>query len=103
MIGTGVLAHHQHQLRFVDVLQGNRALADADGLAQPGTAALVAHVAAIGQVVGAVVAHEELIEIGRLIARPTAGVEDGLVRRWQRSQLVTHHAESLVPADGFIV
>jgi hypothetical protein len=33
VVGAGVLAHDDHELRGVDVLQRHRAFADADGLA----------------------------------------------------------------------
>ena len=50
-------------------------------------AGLVAHVAAVGQVVRAEGAGEELQEEGGLVADPAGGVEDRLVGRVQRVQL----------------
>ena len=60
MVRAGVLADDEDQVGFVDIVQRHGALADADGLVQRGTARLVAHVRAVGQVVGAVGAGEQL-------------------------------------------
>jgi hypothetical protein len=49
--------------------RGDRALADADRLGQRRPARLVAHVRAVGQVVRAEGAHEQLVEERRLVAR----------------------------------
>ena len=63
-----------------EVLQGDRALADPDRLRQGRPARLMAHVRAVGQVVGAEPAGEQLVGERRLVGRPAAGVKHGPVR-----------------------
>ena len=46
---------------------------------------------------------EQLVEERRLVARPAGGVEDRLVGRVQRAQLIGDQAEGLVPADRLVV
>ncbi|MND89939.1 hypothetical protein D3C80_820140 [compost metagenome] len=79
MIGAGVLADDENRIRLFEILKQNRPLADADRLFQRDTACFVAHVGAIGKIVGAVDPHEQLIEIGRLIAGAAGRVEFGPV------------------------
>ncbi|GJE73377.1 hypothetical protein CHKEEEPN_4942 [Methylorubrum podarium] len=66
MVGAGILADDEDRVRLLEVFEQHRALADADGLNEGDAARLVAHVRAIGEVVGAVGAGEELVEVGRL-------------------------------------
>ncbi len=81
VVGARVLPDDDDQVGVLgDVLQGDRALADADRLGQRGAAGLVAHVRAVGQVVGAEPAGEQLVDERGLVAGPAAGVEDGAVR-----------------------
>ena len=58
MVGAGVLPEDQDQVGFLEILQGHRALADADLLPQRHAGRLVAHVRAVGEIVGAELAHE---------------------------------------------
>ena len=83
MVGAGVLAHHDHEPRPVDVVEAHRALADPDRLDEGGAARLVAHVGAVGQVVGAEGAHEQLVGERGLVGDLARGVEHRLVRRRQ--------------------
>ena len=71
------------QLGVVDVLDADAGLADADRLRQGDAGRLVAHVRAVGQVVGAERPGEELVGERRLVGGPTGGVEDRLVRAVQ--------------------
>ncbi len=66
----------------VDVLDGDRTLADADRLGQRGAGGLVAHVRAVRQVVGAEAADHQLVEERGLVAGAPRGVEHRLVRGW---------------------
>ena len=74
-----------------------RALADADRLAQRDAARLVAHVRAVGQVVRAERAHEELVEERRLVARAARRVERRLVRDVEAAQLARRSARTRRP------
>jgi hypothetical protein len=99
VIAAGVLADHEDQVGLLEVGEAHRALADADHLAEPGAARLVTQVRAVGQVVGAVLAHEELVEERGLVARAARGVEDGFVRRAERAQRFADALEREVPRD----
>jgi hypothetical protein len=98
-----VLAHDEDQVGVVDVVQAHIALADAEGLRQRGAAGLVAHVAAVRQVVGAERPDEELEQERGLVADPAGGVEERLVGRVERAQLGGEYADRLVPADRLVV
>ncbi|GAA3068675.1 hypothetical protein GCM10020000_61400 [Streptomyces olivoverticillatus] len=82
VVGAGVLSGDDDQVGLVEVLQQDAALADADGLGECGAGGLVAHVGAVGEVVGAEFAGEELVEEGCFVAGAAGGVEDGLVGGW---------------------
>ena len=75
----------------------DRALADADHLGEAGAARLVAHVRAVGEVVGAEAPHEELPEEGGLVAGAARGVEDRAVRRGERRERVARRARTPRP------
>ena len=64
----GIVPHAKISVAMVEILQRHRALADADRLRQADAGRLVAHVRAVGEVVGAEFAHEELVEERRLVA-----------------------------------
>ncbi len=103
VVRAGVLPDDQDQVGLVDVVQAHRALADADGLGQGRARGLVAHVGAVGQVVGAQAADEELVQERGLVAGPARGVEDGGVRVGLGGEFLGDHREGLVPPDGFVV
>ncbi len=103
VVGARVLAGDHDELGLVEVLQRHRALADADGLAERGARGLVAHVGAVGQVVGAVAAHEQLPEERRLVGGAARGVEHRVVGAGQGLEGVGDGAERLVPADLLVV
>lgn len=67
MVGARVLAGDDDQVGVFDIVDGHRALADADGLDQCGAGGLVAHIGAVRQVVGAETAHQQLVEERRLV------------------------------------
>ena len=83
VVRAGVLADHDHEIGGVEVLEGDRSFADADGLLECDAGGLVAHVGAVRQVVRAEGAGEELVGERRLVRRATRCVEHGLVGRVQ--------------------
>ena len=88
---------------MLEVVERDRALADADRLREPDAARLVAHVRAVGEVVGAEAPHEELVEEGRLVAGAARGVEDRLVRRGERARArCADEREGVVPGDRLV-
>lgn len=103
MVGAGILPHQEDQVGVVDVLQTHRAFAGAQALVQGGATGLMAHVAAVGQVVGAEGPGEELQEKSGLIADPARRVEDRLIGRVQCLQLFGQQSQGVVPADRLVV
>ena len=103
VVGAGVLAEDKDGLGLRKVIQRDGALAYANALAHAGAAGLVAHVGAIGEVVGAVLAHKQLVQERRLVAGAPGGVERGLVRVRQSVEVFGDQAEGVVPADGAVV
>jgi hypothetical protein len=79
VVGAGVLADDEDRVGQLQVVEHHGALAHAEGLRHARAAGFVAHVRAVGEVVGAVGAHEQLVEERRLVAGPARGVELGLV------------------------
>ncbi|MNF69502.1 hypothetical protein D3C84_513880 [compost metagenome] len=102
VVGAGVLAPDENRIGVFEVVEGHGAFADPDALRQRDTAGLVAHVRAVGEVVGAVGAHEQLIEVRRFVAGAARGVELGLVRARQAVQVFGDQREGVVPTDRFI-
>ena len=100
MVRARVLPDDHDQVGVLgDVDQADVALADAQRLVEGEAAGLVAHVRAVGQVVGAQAAREQLVDERRLVARPAARVERGAVRVGKRAQLLGDEIERVVPAD----
>ena len=100
VVAAGVLADHEDQISLSEVRERDGALADADHLAEADAARLVTQVRAVGQVVRAVLAHEELVEERGLVARAARGVEDGLVGRGERAERLARALEGGSPRDG---
>ena len=103
VVGARVLPEDEDGVGLVEVVQLDRALAHAQRLAQGHAAGLVAHVGAVGQVVGAELAHEQLVQERRLVAGAARGVEHRLVGIGQRPQLAGQQVERLVPVDRAVV
>ena len=61
VIGAGILADEQNGFGFLQILERDRSFADADRLLHGHAARFMAHVGAIGQVVGAELPHEQLV------------------------------------------
>ena len=79
------------------------ALADADGLGQRDRRRLVAHVRAVGQVVGAEGPGEQLIGERRLVGGLAGGVEDRLVGVPSPRSVSPISVERVVPGDRLVV
>ena len=99
MVGAGIVAHRDDQVAMVEILQRDRALADADRLRQPDAGRLVAHVGAVGEVVGAVFAGEDVEQERRLVRGPAGGVELRHVGVGQAAQHFADPGEGGVPFE----
>ncbi|MNH17216.1 hypothetical protein D3C79_768790 [compost metagenome] len=102
VVGTGVLAPDENRVGVLEVVEGDGALADPDALPQGHAAGLVAHVRAVGEVVGAVGTHEQLVQVRCFVAGAPRSVELGLVRAGQLVQLAGDQGEGGVPADRLV-
>ncbi|MND40993.1 hypothetical protein D3C80_317420 [compost metagenome] len=102
VVGAGVLTPDENCIGVFEVVEGHGAFADPDALRQRDTAGLVAHVRAVGEVVGAVGAHEQLIEVRRFVTRPARGVELGLIGARQAVQMPGDQGECVVPTDRLV-
>ncbi len=103
VIRPGVLADDEDAVGFLEIIEGDAAFADADGFVERRAGGLVAHVRAIGQVVGAEEADEELIQEGGFVAGAAAGVEGGGIGGGEGFQLGGEEGEGVVPRDGLVV
>src|SRR3546814_8459716 len=68
MVGARVLAEDEDRVGQLEVVQRHRALADADLRRHPRAGWLMAHVRAVGEVVGDELAHEQLVKERGLLA-----------------------------------
>src|SRR5438105_1230039 len=103
MVRARILAGNKDRLRLIEVLERHRALADADRLHQRRAARLVTHVRAVGEIVGAKLPNEQLIEKGSLVRRAPRGIEDGFIGRVERFELGGDEREGVVPGDRLVV
>ncbi|RMS73711.1 hypothetical protein ALP60_102231 [Pseudomonas savastanoi] len=102
VVGAGVLAEDEDGIGVFEILEGHGALADADALRQRYATGLVAHVRAVREVVGAISAHEQLIQVRRFVAGAAGGVELGHVRAGQVLQVLGDQRKRVVPADRLV-
>ena len=103
VVGAGVLADAEDGVRFEEIIEGDGALADADGLLHRKAAGLVTHVRAVRQVVGTVAAGEKLIDKSGFVAGAAGGVKHGLVRRGQGFQLRGDDFKRAAPRNRLVV
>ena len=94
-----VLAEDEDGVGAGEIIERDGALAHADAAPHARAGGLVAHVGAVGEVVRAVRAHEQLVKEGRFIAGAAGGVEDRLVRIGQCTQVLRDQREGGVPFD----
>ncbi len=92
------MAEDEDAIGLIEILEQNGALADPERQWQADTRGFMTHVGAVGEVVGAELAHEELIEEGRFVGGAARRVELGHVRVRQRCEMPADGRESLVPA-----
>ncbi|MCY1211970.1 hypothetical protein D9M72_236940 [compost metagenome] len=88
---------------MLEVIQHHGGLAHADGRRQAPAGGLVAHVRAVGEVVGAIGTHEQLVEECGLVAGAPRRIEYGLVRVRQRAQVAPDQRKGLVPGDRTVL
>src|SRR5690606_22132663 len=99
VVGAGVVADREDRVAVVEVFEQHRALADAYSLGKTDAGRLVAHVRAVGEVVGAELAGEELVEEGGLVGGAAGGVELGLVRIGERLKAFADAGYRIFPGD----
>ena len=101
MVRARVLAHDDDQIwPALEVVVRDGRLADSDGLAERRSGGFVAHVRAVGQVVRAECAHEQLVDERGLVRRAPARVEGRLVGSGAaRSADRGDERERLVPSE----
>ena len=103
VVGTRILAIDEHRIGLVEVIQHHSPLADADRLDQRYPARLVAHVGAVGEVVGTKQAAKQLIKIRSLVAGTPRGVELHLVRAGKPLEGIGDQGKGIVPAYRLVV
>jgi len=103
VIRAGVLAEDENGVGFFEVAEANAALADADHGRERDARGLVAHVGAIGEIVGAEGAGEELPEEGGFVAGAAGGVENGLVGGGEGFQFGRDELKGVGPGNRFVV
>ena len=99
VIGAGVVAHRDDEVARIEIIEGHRALADADGQGQPDAGRFMTHVRTIGKIVRAELTGEQLIQKRRFVRRTTRSVEFGHVRIGEGSQHRPDPRECGVPGD----
>src|SRR3546814_3010531 len=60
----------------------------------------MAHVGAVGEIVGAVRPNHQLIQEGRFVGGSTGAIEFSLVRTIQSAQAIDDAGEGLIPREG---
>ena len=80
MVGARIMADGDHQLGLVKIVEGDGAFANADRLRQAHAGGFMAHVRAVGKVIGAVLAGKQLKQPRRFIGGPSGGVEFNFIR-----------------------
>ena len=98
MVGRRILAEDQQRVGVFEIVQRDRALADADRMRQAAAGRFVAHVRAVGEVVGAVHAHEQLVQERGFVAGAARRVEGGAVGIVEALQVVARSARTPRPS-----
>jgi hypothetical protein len=102
MVGAGILADDEDRVRLLEIAEGDGTLADADGLAEGDATGLVAHIRAIGKIVGAVKPDEQLVKKGRFIAGAAGCVEFGAIGMVETIEDAADLGECLLPGDRLV-
>jgi hypothetical protein len=103
MVRRRVLAEDQQRVGVLEVFEQHRALADADRRRQAAARRLVAHVRAVGEVVRAVHAHEQLVQERSFVAGAARRVERGPMRAVQPFQVLRDQLIRSVPRNGLVL
>lgn len=103
MVGAGVVADANHQIALFKVLQQDGAFPHADAGRQSDAGRLMAHIGAVGKVVAAVLAGEQLIEESRLVGGAARGIELDLIRVAIALQTGADLLERLLPAQRLVM
>ena len=88
MVRSRILPDHENRVAEIKILEPHRAFAKADRFFHSGAAGFMAHVRAVGQVVGSELSHKELIKKRGFVAGAAGSVKDRFVRRSQRIQFI---------------
>src|SRR5882724_6695891 len=102
MIGPGIMADTKQRVAIIEVLQSHCSLADTNRLWQADARRLVAHVRAVGKVVGSVFPRKQLIEKSRLIGCPTGRVKLCHIGIRQRTERGADLRQRLVPRNRHV-
>ncbi|MNK43231.1 hypothetical protein D3C87_619310 [compost metagenome] len=102
MVGAGILPDDENGVGLLEILKQHGALADADRFLQADAARFVAHVGAVGEIIGAVEPDHQLIEEGGLVGGAAGGIELRPVRAVETVEDVTDFGEGIVPGNGQI-
>jgi|GEM_PF-2633217 len=102
VVGAGVLAPDENRVGMFKVVKGHGAFADAYTLRQGHAAGFVAHVRAVREVVGAVGAYKQLIQVRRFVAGTAGSIKLGHIRAGQCVEVLADQVERCVPTDGFV-
>ena len=103
VIRARVLTGYNYQFGVINIAETDACLADTDRLGESDARRLVAHVGAIGQIVGAESPDEQLIEEGSLVGGAPGGVEDSLVGAREPVEVRRDERVRVVPGDGFVM
>ena len=102
-VGAGILPNHEDRVGLLEILQHDRALADANAFGQADAGRLVAHVGAVGKVVGAKASHEDLVEKRGFVRSAARRIEIRPVGALQRAQMRPDQVKRVLPTDRLIV
>ncbi len=99
VIGAGIMADAEQGVAMLEILERHGALAHADRLGQADAGRLVAHVRAVGEIVGAIDARQQLVEERRFVGGAAGSVEFHPVGTVEAAHRVADALEGFVPAD----
>ena len=102
VVGPRVLAEDENRIGFPEIFQRDGPLSGGQRLPHAHPAGFMAHVRAVGEVVGAVEAPQELVKKRRFVAGSPRRVKNRLIRRGQRTEVPGDPREGLVPTDRLI-
>lgn len=94
---AGILPEDEDRLGGVEILHDDRALADADRGRQAPACRFVAHIGAVGEIVGAELTDENREQESCLVGGSARGIELSLIRIAKGTQMLADHGKCLVP------